>query len=127
MPSGCISVRVSTPTDMQSLIWLKSNSPSRGKCALMAHVFDPIPDNHEGRYRMSNLYQCFVCGEMFEFGEHAYHGRVVHEWLGKMICNHCETSNWDGIVPEEKLIKRFREAGINEEYTGHSVGAGLLS
>ncbi len=76
---------------------------------------------------MSNLYQCFVCGEMFEFGEHAYHGRVVHEWLGKMICNHCETSNWDGIVPEEKLIKRFREAGINEEYTGHSVGAGLLS
>jgi hypothetical protein len=82
----------------------------------MAHVSDPIPGNHEGRYRMSNLYQCFVCGEMFEFGEHAYHGRVVHEWLGKMICNHCETSNWDGIVPEEKLIKRFREAGINEEY-----------
>jgi hypothetical protein len=65
---------------------------------------------------MSNLYQCFVCGEMFEFAEHDYHGRVVHEWLGKMICNHCETSNWDGIVPEEKLIKRFREAGINEEY-----------
>jgi hypothetical protein len=49
---------------------------------------------------MSNLYQCFVCGEMFEFGEPAYHGRVVHEWLGKMICNHCETSNWDGSCPK---------------------------
>jgi hypothetical protein len=72
----------------------------------MGHVrFDPRQSRGE----------CFVCGEMFEFGE-AYHGRVVHEWHGRMICNHCETSNWDGIVPEEKLIKRFREAGINEEY-----------
>src|SRR4029077_10728687 len=73
------------------------------------------PRQSRGEIGMSNLYQCFVCGEMFEFGE-AYHGRVVHEWLGRMICNHCETNNWDGIVPEEKLIKRFREAGINEEY-----------
>jgi len=33
-----------------------------------------------------------------------------------MICSHCESRNWDGIAPDENLIKRFREAGINEAY-----------
>jgi hypothetical protein len=63
-----------------------------------------------------SIYRCFVCREMFQFGPRAYHGRIVRGWDGEMICSHCESRNWDGIAPDENLIKRFREAGINEAY-----------
>jgi hypothetical protein len=61
-------------------------------------------------------YQCFVCDRTFQYGPHLYEGRVVQGWDRKMICNRCEDSNWDGIVPSEGLIGKFRKEGIKEEY-----------
>ncbi len=41
---------------------------------------------------------CLMCETRFSFGPHAYGGRHVSAWSA-MICNECQTSNWDGIVP----------------------------
>lgn len=41
---------------------------------------------------------CFLCGNQFQFGPHAYRGRRIPSW-SVMVCNTCYAANHDGIVP----------------------------
>jgi|WetSurMetagenome_2_1015567.scaffolds.fasta_scaffold524009_1 hypothetical protein len=43
--------------------------------------------------------KCFLCRSDFQFGPHAYRGRPIPAWGGIMVCDGCESANWDGIVP----------------------------
>jgi hypothetical protein len=63
------------------------------------------------------MYPCFVCDQMFEFGNRpgVYNGKPVQGW-GVMICNRCKDSNWDGPVPTPELMKKFAEKGIEAKY-----------
>ena len=40
-------------------------------------------------------------------------GRPVKIWNDAMICNRCEKSNWDGIVPRDGFLRRLKDAGVN--------------
>lgn len=57
---------------------------------------------------------CFLCGRAFQFGPNRYAGRAVAAWRIR-ICETCERSNWDGLVPEAhpKLMKHLADANID--------------
>jgi len=57
-------------------------------------------------------YPCVVCGQPFIFGPHRYEGRPIKSWNDVMVCNRCEKSNWDGIVPRDDLLRRLKQAGV---------------
>lgn len=46
------------------------------------------------------FYDCDLCRTPFQFGPHIYAGRPIPKWGKVMICSRCESSNWDGIVPQ---------------------------
>jgi len=57
---------------------------------------------------------CFLCGNHFQFGPHAYHGRRIPDW-DIMVCNTCYNANWDGIVPNSypRLMPYLESLGFN--------------
>jgi hypothetical protein len=56
-------------------------------------------------------YQCFLCQRTYKFGFHKYEGRSVPH-LAMNICQRCERANWDGIVPNERIMAHFAKHGI---------------
>ena len=63
------------------------------------------------------MQQCFVCDQMFEFGDRpgVYKGKPVQGW-GVMICNGCRDGNRDGLVPTPERMKKLAEKGIDAKY-----------
>jgi len=43
--------------------------------------------------------RCFLCGRMYDFGDHRYHGQWVRAWQAS-ICQGCLAANHDGVVPD---------------------------
>jgi hypothetical protein len=56
-------------------------------------------------------YECFLCRRPYKFGIHHYDGRPVPQ-LGMNICHSCERANWDGIVPDARILAHLNEKGI---------------
>jgi len=58
------------------------------------------------------MYPCFVCDQMFEFGNRpgVYNGKPVQGW-GVMICNRCKDSNWDGLRAYARAYEKIRREG----------------
>jgi hypothetical protein len=60
------------------------------------------------------MYQCFMCGEEYQFGPHRYEGKNIPRYnIG--VCNICYEANWDGWAPpeyENKLIAHLKKEGI---------------
>jgi hypothetical protein len=46
------------------------------------------------------LYECFLCGRQFQFGQYVYDGQYIPDWRVN-ICNTCRFSNLNGIDPTE--------------------------
>jgi len=55
--------------------------------------------------------ECFLCSKPFKYGFHFYEGRSVPQ-LAMNLCRDCENSNWDGIIPSERITKHLRDKGI---------------
>lgn len=64
------------------------------------------------------MFDCFLSdcigAHKFQFGPHRYAGRKINPWGGIMICEMCDSSNWDGIVLEfhPKLEAHLKEIGV---------------
>ena len=60
--------------------------------------------------------KCVVCDQDFRFGPGVYDGRVVKSWQGA-ICDICDRSNYDGVVPSThpNLMEHLRSIGIEPE------------
>lgn len=58
---------------------------------------------------------CFLCAQAFQYGPHVYHGKRIPAW-NMLVCERCLRGNWDGIVPQDSLLKYLRENGYPETY-----------
>jgi hypothetical protein len=60
------------------------------------------------------MYPCFVCGQSFHFGPHVYDGRAVQGWNCAAICKVCESSNQNGLMPDQwpDLIGNLQRQGV---------------
>ena len=56
---------------------------------------------------------CFFCKKEFQYGPHRYAGRSVPVW-GLLICEMCDSMNWDGLVPEQHpaVMRHLADKGI---------------
>jgi hypothetical protein len=63
--------------------------------------------------KRNQMIECFLCGDMFQFGPGIYRGRKVAAW-NIMVCNGCRTANHEGIVPSAhpRLVQHLNELGI---------------
>ncbi|MBI9080163.1 MAG: hypothetical protein JEY79_10545 [Pseudodesulfovibrio sp.] len=64
---------------------------------------------------MSQVYQCYACGDDFEYGPHDHGG----EWLAGYevdVCRTCYDGNGDGWSPqyEDQFLARIEELDIEE-------------
>lgn len=59
------------------------------------------------------MIRCFMCGQEFQFGPHAYKGKHIARY-NISVCEPCYDSNWDGWAPhyESRLIKYIESQGI---------------
>lgn len=57
--------------------------------------------------------KCQICGCIFRFGPHIYHGRRIAKYE-LMVCRACWIGNWDGWSPEwdERLETHLSARGI---------------
>jgi hypothetical protein len=60
-----------------------------------------------------NIETCDVCGQGFQFGPSIFRGRGVGTW-GIKICDGCEKSNHDGLVPQthRALLTTLQRQGV---------------
>ena len=61
--------------------------------------------------------RCFLCGNSFQFGPHAYDRRDISAW-GIMVCSTCRSRNMDGIVPgrHPHLLEHLKTHDIEIRY-----------
>jgi hypothetical protein len=79
---------------------------------VIAMARKPRVDEHAAMY--DRFLSDGVGTHRFQFGPHVYLGRPVKSWGGIVICEKCESSNWDGIVLEmhPKLAAHLTEIGV---------------
>lgn len=67
----------------------------------------------EQREKVQIVVNCAVCEKDFRFGQNVYKGRRIKAW-DIMVCDICEQSNHDGLVPAKhlNLIAKLQEKGI---------------
>ena len=63
------------------------------------------------------LYRCGVCGGETRMGQHRWAGRPIPEWGNILICETCDSMNWDGLVPQQhpELMQRLAAGGVKLE------------
>ena len=63
---------------------------------------------------VSDMVQCFLCKNYFQFGPHVYDGKPLKKYRID-VCNNCLSANWDGLAPhyEKKFLKHLEENGLS--------------
>jgi hypothetical protein len=66
---------------------------------------------------MTILGDCFLCGSAIVDKPHEHHWKHVRQW-NVTICQVCQKSNWDGIVPASypQLVEHLESQGVDIEY-----------
>lgn len=79
-----------------------------------------VRDKSSGDFKA--MYDCALCRQPFQFGQHVYRGQPVRAW-NIMLCSGCIKANRDGIIAEHhpELVKHLESQGIEIKHypNGH--------